>query len=295
MGYQMCRGMRSPECGPAGRPGGPVLIPVFGFESSSARSAGSRSFRVPSVRWMRARTPPSTSPPTLGPGRCCTSTSRARCARARFRRGRQHGPRRRPRTLSPCSPCDTSQHERRSYFTLLKRAQLDEALNRIGLDAGGLAAYAAFSAAERQAPQVRQPKAWLYVSAELTDSLERHAQAKEVDSGENLVVLIDHGSGGAGSRDSRAHRPPLAPRDRRLRGPGSRPGRRVRSTPQQGGHHRGLGWSRICRKPCSRVSCDRIDALAHRVRRLNANPGPAGNQVGARGGPVGRGRSKNTR
>ena len=53
-------------------------------------------------------------------------------------------------------------HQRRSFFTLLRGAQLEEALYRTGLDAGGLPAYAAFSAAERQAPQVRQPKTWLY-------------------------------------------------------------------------------------------------------------------------------------
>ena len=40
-------------------------------------------------------------------------------------------------------------HERRSYFTLLKGAQLAEALHLVGLAAGGRAAYAAFSAADR--------------------------------------------------------------------------------------------------------------------------------------------------
>jgi hypothetical protein len=86
-------------------------------------------------------------------------------------------------------------HQRRSFFTLLRGAQLDEALYRTGLDAGGLAAYAAFSAAERQAPQVRQPKTWLYLGADFIDSLAKHAQAKEVDSGENLVVLVPTDTG----------------------------------------------------------------------------------------------------
>ena len=81
-------------------------------------------------------------------------------------------------------------HERCAYFTLLKRPQLDAALDRTGLAAGGMAAYAAFSAAERQAPRVRQPRTWLYVAAESIDALVEHTQAKEVDSGENLVVLI---------------------------------------------------------------------------------------------------------
>ncbi len=97
------------------------------------------------------------------------------------------------------------QHERRSYFTLLKRSQLDEALYRTGLDAGGMAVFAAFSAAERQAPQVRQPKTWLYVASEYLGALERHAQAKVVDSGENLVVLVPEDSGVFLSFDADGH------------------------------------------------------------------------------------------
>jgi hypothetical protein len=86
-------------------------------------------------------------------------------------------------------------HERRSYFTLLKGAALREALYRLGGEAGNMAAYAAFSAAERQAPHVRQPKTWLYVDAQFLDVFARNAQAKEVDSGENIVVLIPDDSG----------------------------------------------------------------------------------------------------
>ena len=86
-------------------------------------------------------------------------------------------------------------HERRSYFTLLRGEELHRRLHRVGIGAGGMAVYAAFSAAERQAAYVRQPKTWLYVSGEYLDSLVQHAQAKEVDSGENLVVLIPDDSG----------------------------------------------------------------------------------------------------
>lgn len=86
-------------------------------------------------------------------------------------------------------------HQRRSYFTLLRGAQLEEALYLTGLDAGGRAAYAAFSAGERQAPQVRQQKTWLYLGADFMDSLVKNAQAKEVDSGENLVVLVPNDTG----------------------------------------------------------------------------------------------------
>ena len=86
-------------------------------------------------------------------------------------------------------------HERRSYFTLLKGADLREALYRLGTEAGNMAAYAGFSAAERQAPHVRQPKTWLYLDAQFLDAFARHAQAKDVDSGENIVVLIPDDSG----------------------------------------------------------------------------------------------------
>ncbi len=37
---------------------------------------------------------------------------------------------------------------------------------------------------------MRQPRTWLYVGAAYLDALVEHAQAKEVDSGENLVVLV---------------------------------------------------------------------------------------------------------
>ena len=84
-------------------------------------------------------------------------------------------------------------HERRSYFTLLKGPPLEEALYRTG--AGGMAAYAAFSAAERQAPHVRQAKTWVYVAARYLDAMVQQADAKPVDSGENLVVLIPDDSG----------------------------------------------------------------------------------------------------
>lgn len=96
-------------------------------------------------------------------------------------------------------------HERRSYFTLLKGTALREALYRLGAEAGNMAAYAAFSAAERQAPHVRQPKTWLYVDAQFLDTFARNVQAKEVDSGENIVVLIPDDSGVFLSFDADSH------------------------------------------------------------------------------------------
>jgi len=52
-----------------------------------------------------------------------------------------------------------------------------------------------FSAAELQAPHVRQPKTWLYVRAQEVSRFEKLVEAKQVDSGENLVVLIPDDDG----------------------------------------------------------------------------------------------------
>ena len=86
-------------------------------------------------------------------------------------------------------------HERRSYFTLLQGKRLQEALAGLDSRTGGFAAYAAFSAADFQAPHVRQPKTWLFVGAKHVPLLEKLAEAKPVDSGENLVVLIPEDDG----------------------------------------------------------------------------------------------------
>jgi len=81
-------------------------------------------------------------------------------------------------------------HEQRAYFTLLQGKKLRDALARLGLQAGGFAAYAAFSAAEFQAPHVRQPRTWLYVHEKGIPSFEHLVEAKPVESGGNLMVLI---------------------------------------------------------------------------------------------------------
>jgi hypothetical protein len=72
---------------------------------------------------------------------------------------------------------------------------LQEALAKLEALTGGHAAYAAFSAADFQAPHVRQPKTWLYVAADWEDKFREVAEAKLVDSGENLVVLIPEDDG----------------------------------------------------------------------------------------------------
>lgn len=81
-------------------------------------------------------------------------------------------------------------HEQRAYFTLLQGKRLHDALACLDLKTGSFSAYAAFSAAEFQAPHVRQPKVWMYVSGEGISRLEEGLEAKTVDSGENLVVLV---------------------------------------------------------------------------------------------------------
>ena len=86
-------------------------------------------------------------------------------------------------------------HERRGYFTLLQGKRLREALYNLDLYAGGLAAYAAFSAAEFQAPHVRQPKTWVYVRRDFLARFEALAEAKPADTGENVVVLLPDDDG----------------------------------------------------------------------------------------------------
>jgi hypothetical protein len=86
-------------------------------------------------------------------------------------------------------------HERRGYFTLSQGKKLRDALTLLDLRTGGSAAYAAFSAADFQAPHVRQPKTWLYVREQDISLFEELVEAKRVDSGENLVVLIPDDDG----------------------------------------------------------------------------------------------------
>lgn len=86
-------------------------------------------------------------------------------------------------------------HERRGYFTLSQGKKLHDALALLDLRTGGFAAYAAFSAADFQAPHVRQPKTWLYVREQDISLFEELVEAKRVDSGENLVVLIPDDDG----------------------------------------------------------------------------------------------------
>lgn len=85
--------------------------------------------------------------------------------------------------------------ERRGYFTLKKANELRQALARLGPQTGGHAVYAVFSAADLQAPHVRQPKTWIYLRDEDIPKFVRLTEAKPVETGENLVVLIPHDAG----------------------------------------------------------------------------------------------------
>lgn len=79
-------------------------------------------------------------------------------------------------------------HSRHRYFTLLQGRLLQEKL--MSLHSDGHIAYAAFSAADLQAPAVRQPRTWLYIDRNAEPELQAVLEAKLVDSGENLIVLI---------------------------------------------------------------------------------------------------------
>jgi hypothetical protein len=85
-------------------------------------------------------------------------------------------------------------HRRVGYFTLLKEAELRHRLGTLN-HSDGKAASAAFSAADFQAPSVRQNKTWLYLNDAALDDFAQVAEAKRVDSGENLVVLIPEDDG----------------------------------------------------------------------------------------------------
>jgi hypothetical protein len=81
-------------------------------------------------------------------------------------------------------------HLRRPYFTLLQGRAVQDKLRLIDSDGRGRVAYASFSAADIQAPAVRQPRIWLYLNPSFEPDFQTTLEAKPVDSGENLVVLF---------------------------------------------------------------------------------------------------------
>jgi hypothetical protein len=85
--------------------------------------------------------------------------------------------------------------QRRRYFTLLQGRALNDSLRALDTSGQGRLAYAAFSAADIQAPHVRQARTWLYLAGDLEGQFKAKVEAKLVESGENLVVLIPDDSG----------------------------------------------------------------------------------------------------
>jgi hypothetical protein len=81
-------------------------------------------------------------------------------------------------------------HRRRNYFSLYTGKKLLDAMMELDAPERAGIVFASFSAAEQQAPNVRQQKIWLYVKEQALSAFEKCVSAKQVDSGENLVVLI---------------------------------------------------------------------------------------------------------
>jgi hypothetical protein len=99
-------------------------------------------------------------------------------------------------------------HVRRPYFTLLATKALQERLRSLDSQGSGRLAYAAYTAADVQAPAVRQPRTWLYVSLDFEREFASALDAKVVDSGENLVVLMPDDRGVFYRLDASANRAP---------------------------------------------------------------------------------------
>ncbi len=79
---------------------------------------------------------------------------------------------------------------RAEYFTLLKSPEIERAIRGVNIGNEVRVAWASFSAAERQAPMVRQLKYWLMASEDHADLVRDALQAKPVETGSNLTLLI---------------------------------------------------------------------------------------------------------
>ena len=80
-------------------------------------------------------------------------------------------------------------HVREGHFTLLQGAKLAAALLKIQIIPECPLVLASFSAADIQAPAIRQQKTWLYVHPARIPEVRTALEAKPVDSGENIVML----------------------------------------------------------------------------------------------------------
>lgn len=89
-----------------------------------------------------------------------------------------------------------SQHARHEYFTLLKPAVLRQKLVDQFSGNNRQFALAVFSAASEQAGHVRgELKLWLYIDEKLRGDFMQIAQAENVNSGANLVVMVPEDPG----------------------------------------------------------------------------------------------------
>ncbi|MCB1086130.1 MAG: hypothetical protein KDM63_03720 [Verrucomicrobiae bacterium] len=86
-------------------------------------------------------------------------------------------------------------HYREGYFTLLRPMALRAALGVLNSLTGGHAAFAAFTAADYQAPHVNESKTWLFLRKDYEAVFREKAEAKPVDSGSNIMVLFPEDDG----------------------------------------------------------------------------------------------------
>ncbi|MBM3855549.1 MAG: hypothetical protein FJ399_20740 [Verrucomicrobia bacterium] len=75
-------------------------------------------------------------------------------------------------------------------FSFKRPTEISKAVQGVSPQGEVQVAFAAFSAAERQAPAVRQPKCWLMTAADKVEEVKAALEAREVDSGENIVLLV---------------------------------------------------------------------------------------------------------
>jgi len=75
-------------------------------------------------------------------------------------------------------------------FTLLRADEIENRLVSLNASGERCVAYAAFSAAEIQAPAVRQSKKWFAVLRDNVKDVMNALEAKIVDSGDNIVLLV---------------------------------------------------------------------------------------------------------
>jgi hypothetical protein len=79
---------------------------------------------------------------------------------------------------------------RSEWFTLLKAPEIEKAMREANVGGETCLAWASFSAAERQAPMVRQPKFWLMALEYHADFIREALKATPVEMGANLTLLI---------------------------------------------------------------------------------------------------------